>query len=162
TDTDERDVRLEDGALCAGPRLQCALRAARCDQFRKPRFEDRAPPPLNEIDLGLVEVDPDDIVAIARQAPRRHRSDLAQSKYTDSHDFHSSMTSARARSSTNDSRSTLIDVRGNVTRRWIAFLGRSFAPSAMVKGCDARHHGSTGNRVPLESRGTSSPQVFNF
>src|SRR5262249_50846829 len=85
TDTDEGDVRLEDGALCAVPRLQVALRAPRSDQFGKARLYHRAAPFLNEVDLGLVRVHSDDIVAIASQARCRDRSDVAQSKDADSH-----------------------------------------------------------------------------
>ena len=42
-------------------------------------------PARDEVELGLFDVDADDVVAVARQAGERHRADIAQAEDADLH-----------------------------------------------------------------------------
>ena len=78
TDAHEHDVRLGQRVRERCRDAETGRRARRCDELVEPRLDHRAPPLVQLLDLGAVDVDADHVVPEFREARGRDGADVAE------------------------------------------------------------------------------------
>ncbi len=84
-DGDELDLAVRDARLDIGREAQAPCRAVARDDVQQPRFVNRHPAVVQDVDLALIDVETEDVVTDLREAGARDETDIAGA---DDGDFH--------------------------------------------------------------------------
>ncbi len=82
---DERQLRAQDGCRDVTRNLDAAGGDHGLHQLLDAFLHDGRVPRTNQVELVRIDVDPDYVVTVARQACQRDGTDVTQTEYTDSH-----------------------------------------------------------------------------